>query len=98
MCLQAHDLLSGVLDKAHKLLSADLDIYKLTLATFFFANSKPLDRSNYPNNSYVAFLFPAKGLSICSFILTTSLLVLTSCSNELLAVALVNAFAGLSRL
>jgi hypothetical protein len=26
MCSQAHDLLSGVLDKAHKLLSADLDI------------------------------------------------------------------------
>jgi hypothetical protein len=32
MCLQAHDLLSGVLDRAHKLLSADLDIYKPTKA------------------------------------------------------------------
>jgi hypothetical protein len=26
MCLQAHNLLSGVLDRARKLLSADLDI------------------------------------------------------------------------
>jgi hypothetical protein len=65
------------------------------LATFSFADSKPPDRSGYPNRSYAVFLFFAKGLSICFFILTTSLLVLTSCSNELLAVTLVSAFAGL---
>jgi hypothetical protein len=98
MCSQAHDLLSGMLDKAHKLLFANLDIYKPTLAIFSFANNKPPDRSDHPNSNYAAFLSPAKGLLICSFILTTSLLVLTSCSNELLAIALVNASAGLSRL